>query len=165
MDTFRNIFIGLLVVSIIQTILYFPQLPDVMASHFDGAGRPNGWMSKTAFFAIHLGMMALMALSFLYLPGGLSRFSFRMWSLPNREYWLSPERRHETFGIVRGEMLLMGIATVVFLIVVIQLAIEANLNPPPILSSTVGGLLFLYFAFTAVWLIRFFKRFGRVPQA
>ena len=165
MNVFRNIFVALLIVSVIQTLVYYPQVPDIVASHFDGAGRPNGWMSKTAFFGIHLAMMLIMALSFLYLPQGLGRFSIRWWNLPNKDHWLSPERREETLLFIRTQMLLFGSATAALLIVTIQLAIEANLSPPPVLSSVIGGLLIGYFAFTMVWLVWFYGRFARARKA
>ncbi|MDH3215398.1 MAG: DUF1648 domain-containing protein [Candidatus Krumholzibacteria bacterium] len=163
MSANRKVFVALLVLSVVQTFLYYPQVPEVMASHFDGAGHPNGWMPKTAFFCLHLAMMAIMTLSFLFLPRSLNQFPIRTWSLPRKDYWLSPERREATQRFIQDQMLLFGIATLVLLIVIIQLAIEANLNPPPTLSSITKQFLVGYFVFTAAWLMRFFYRFARAP--
>jgi hypothetical protein len=41
------------------------QLPSRVATHFDGSGRPNGWMSRTA----HLQFMTVFGLGFpLFVP-------------------------------------------------------------------------------------------------
>ena len=161
MDNLRNIFIALLGLSLLQIMLYYPQLPHVMASHFDGAGHPNGWMPKTMFFAIHIAMMMLMVISFLYFPVETRRFPTGRWSIPDREYWFAPERVKETSRHIRIQMLVMGIPTVLLLLVAIQLAIVANLNTPAVLSPVLGWFLTAYFVFLGVWLVLFFRRFRR----
>lgn len=164
MSVYRNVFIALLVVGVVQVIIYYPQLPGVMASHFDGAGHPNGWQSKATFFAIDLAMMGIMALSFLWAPGLMHRFSHESWSLPNKSYWLAPARLFDTIRFMQDQLLLFGSVTLVFLIAVFQLAIEANLNPPPVLSAVTGRFIAAYFGFTVFWLVRLFRRFYNVPS-
>jgi uncharacterized membrane protein len=164
MLTSQKIFVALLVVAVGQTAIYYSQMPEVLASHFDGAGRPNGHMTRGVFFAIHLGIMAILAVSFLLLPGRLRFFSYRSWSIPNKEYWLAPERREETLLHVQDQTIWCGVVTAAFLILVIQLAIEANLNPPPRLSSAIGWLLVGYFIYIGFWVYRLFRRYLRVPE-
>jgi uncharacterized membrane protein len=164
MTLIRNVFAGLLGLTVIQIILYYPQLPHIMASHFDGSGHPNGWMSKNTFFVIHILMVLLMVLCFWRVPWGMTRLPLSWWSLPHRDYWLAPERREHTMRWIQGAMLVMGVVTVVLLLLTIQLAIDANLNPPPVLSDAIGGLLVAYFVSTGVWLVAFFRRFSRAEQ-
>ena len=57
----KAVFIALVALAVAQAIFYYPQLPGTMASHFDGAGHPNGWSSKPVFVGGMFGMMALMA--------------------------------------------------------------------------------------------------------
>lgn len=163
MRTSHKVFVALLAVAVVQVVVYYPQLPDRLASHFDGQGRPNGWMSREAFFAIHLGIIAILAVSFLFLPAKLRLFPYRSWSLPNRGYWLSPERIDETMRYLEEQMVWCGAVTAAFMIIVIQLAVEANLNPPPVLSSAVTWLLVGYFVYMGVWLYRLFRHF-RLPR-
>lgn len=163
MGNLRNIFIALLALSLLQVVVYYPQMPDVMASHFDGNGRPNGWMTKTTFFGIHVAMMMLMVISFLYFPKQTRRFPTGRWSIPDRDYWFAPERVKETLRNIRIQMLVVGIATVLLLLATIQLAIVANLNTPTVLSPVLGWFLIAYFVFMAIWLVAFFRRFRRPP--
>jgi uncharacterized membrane protein len=44
----RVAFATLLGIVLLQAFVYYPQLPAQLASHFDAAGRPNGWSSKSA---------------------------------------------------------------------------------------------------------------------
>jgi uncharacterized membrane protein len=164
MTTSQRIFVALLVVSAAQVVIYYSQLPDEVASHFDGSGRANGWSPKEMFFLIDLCTMVLVALVFLFLPRTLSRFSDKSINLPNKDYWLAPERREETARVIHDQMCWFGVATLVFLICVFQLVIEANLNPPPVLSSHFIFLLIVYLAFTAWWVIKFIGKFARVPK-
>lgn len=162
--TSRRLFIALLVVAVAQVIIYYPQLPDTVASHFDGNGHPNGWSSKPTFFLIDLLTMALMALVFLFLPVTFSRFSDKAVNLPNKEYWLAPERREATVLIIRDQMCWFGSATVAFMICIFQLVIEANLNPPAHLSTGFIFILIVYLAFTAWWVVKFISKFMRTPK-
>jgi uncharacterized membrane protein len=160
-EIFRRIFAVMIGLSVVQIVLYYPQLPDIMASHFDGAGEPNGWMPKTTFFAIHVLMMLLMTLAFIYLPVGLKKLPLGRWNFPHREYWFSPKRYKETMRRIRLRMLIFGIATMFLMLAIIQLAIVANLNAPAVLSPVLGGLLLAYFGFTAAWLVAFYRRFSK----
>lgn len=165
MNAPRKILLALVAVAVLQAILYYPQLPDHVASHFDGSGHPNGWSSKIGFFVLDLVMIAFLTAIFLFLPRLLDRFPDSTISLPNREYWLAPERREKTFEFVQNQMLWMGIATLAFLICTFQLVIEANLNSPPALTSSFILLFVAYMVVVAAWTVRFIVRFTRVPRA
>jgi len=42
MNALRRLFYGLIALAAVQTLYYYPQMPEVVASHFDGRGAPNG---------------------------------------------------------------------------------------------------------------------------
>lgn len=104
--------------------------PEQMAAHFDIQGLPDRFVSKAEFFWFQVQTLLVMILIslplqllFLVLPPGLI-------NMPNREYWLAPERRAETVGR------LSSFAAMVFgiILLVIQAAFEisayANLQMP-----------------------------------
>ena len=161
MSASRAVFFTLLVVTLVQIVVYFPRLPGVVASHFDGAGHPNGWMSRQAFLLIYAGMMGLLVLVFVAVPRSVGRLPGAMINLPNRDYWLTPERRDQAMAMLAERMLWFGSATLGFMLYVFQLAIEANLNHPHHLSLTVRWALVVYFAITIVWLIELIWAFSR----
>jgi len=161
MPWLRNIFIGLLVVAILQIIFYYPQMPEVMASHFDGAGVPNAWSGRDGFFALYAAILVMLAVVFLYLPKwSEKRANFGM-KIPHREYWLAPERIQQTRQFFRRQMLIMGIVHLLLAIVTIQMAIVANFNESPVLDSRIFSILIAYFVFLTIWLIYFFLHFRK----
>lgn len=150
-------------VAVVQLLYYYPAMPDTMASHFDGAGRPNGFQSRDGFFALTAAMLGMVVVLF----GGF-RFLFRVLparaiNVPDREYWLAPERFDDTIDFMVRQMEWMGVATLLLLILVLQGVFEANQSSEPMLDSTMWWLLGGYFLYTAVWLFRFLRRF-RKPQ-
>jgi uncharacterized membrane protein len=167
MDRIRlaeTVFGATLVAWALLMMFYYVQAPEQLASHFDGSGKPNGWSSKTTFFGITFGIMALLAVIFLWLPRKRFLVGRRLTNLPNKEYWLSPERADETWRQLRERLLWMGVATAILEGGITVLAIDANLSPTPSLSPVAAWLLGAYFVFTITWVIALYRRFGRVPQ-
>mgnify|MGYP000982640530 CR=1 FL=1 len=72
------------------------QLPQCVASHFNAAGEANGWMSRSAY-VIFTSVFGLCLPLFIIGVFFTIRFMpVSIISLPNRDYWLAPERRVET---------------------------------------------------------------------
>ena len=162
MNAQRFIFISLISMSVLQIMYYYPLLPDTVASHFDMNGNPNGCSSKGLFIGAYIFVMFLMLLSVLVLPSLFKYMPVSLISLPNKNYWLSPERKSETFQIIAEKMLSFGNATTLFLIITFQLAFEANLNTNCHLSSDTMAILFGgYILFAAVWTVTFVTRFRK----
>ena len=159
MNLLRRIFYGLVVLAAVQVVYYYPQMPGVVASHFDGLGAPNGWSGRNAFFGLYLGIVAMLVGIFVYLPRwSEKRTSFGM-KIPNREYWLAPERLEQTRAFFRRQMMLMGVVHLLLAILTIQLVIVANFEPEPRLHWSIGWALGLYFLFIAGWLFHFWNYF------
>jgi uncharacterized membrane protein len=49
---------GILVLSVLECVAAYPELPDPMASNFGGDGSPGGWSSKRSFMIIYAVSMA-----------------------------------------------------------------------------------------------------------
>jgi len=154
-----------LALAVLQVAHYYPMMPGTMASHFDGAGRPNGFQSRGAFFALTAVMLVVVVAIFMGLAS-LIRLLPPSWvNLPHREYWLAPERLEGTMDFIVQQMEWFGVATLLLLLLVVQAAVEANLAPEPrIDSDSMWLFLVLYFLYTAVWMVRFLRHF-RVPES
>ena len=148
----------------LQCLYYYPLLPETVASHFDGAGRPNGWSSKQSFLGLYVAMIGLMSFVFYVLPGLLHHFSPSRINIPHRKYWLEPERKEKALAMMDEQMGRFGIATMILMVWAIQLAINANAAGGGSLNSgTMWMLLGGYAAYTVMWLVRLYRRF-RVPR-
>jgi hypothetical protein len=145
----------------LQSLAYYPQLPPVVASHFDAAGTPNGWQSKAMFFGIYWGVSLLMTLAFYALPVLLRRLPVAVINLPHRDYWLAPERRQESLASLAVYMHWFGNAMIGLLLVTFELAIEANLRRQNLPPDAMWALLAGFLIFTGAWLVRLYRRFAR----
>lgn len=137
MDSSRRLLVALSALYLAFAVLIVasaPGLPDRVATHFGLNGAPDGWMSRPGFLgfslAFPLGLSFVIAGS-LYLTRFLPESSI---NLPNKEYWLAPERRAETFDRLFALGLELACLTMLLMIGVHALLIRANLSPPPQIS-------------------------------
>jgi uncharacterized membrane protein len=157
-------FLLLVAVVIAQIAHYYAKLPDPMASHFGFDGSPNGWSSRTAFFAIYLGALLLTAGALFALAGLLTRMPDRAINLPNRDHWLSAERRVESLGYVQGAIGWCAIGVLLFMLLGTQLVIRANLAGGGRLESgKFWWLLGLFACWVILTPVRVYLRMSRVP--
>jgi uncharacterized membrane protein len=154
--------VAVLLLHAAQTIYYYPRLPAVVAQHFGADGRPNGWAPREAFFAISwvvlLGISALLMLT----PRLLRRVPVSMINLPNKGYWLAPERKQESLAFLQKGSEWIGVLTSGFLVAVMYLAIRANLAPEHRLEN--GPFMVLLVGFVVLMLassLRVFLRFAK----
>ena len=107
--------ICLVILALAETVYYTPRLPETVASHFGGDGRPDGWSSKAGFlwaFWIMFGSMsAMFGAIWFFVP----RVPDSLVNLPDKEYWLAPERRARTHEHIRSLILELGVATLIFM--------------------------------------------------
>jgi serine/threonine-protein kinase len=139
-----------------QCLHDFPLLPDRMASHFAASGAANGWMTKTQFLITY----ALVLLPALFLEFWVSRTIAKKpdakLNLPNKEYWLAPERRAETFGYFESFFAWYGCALLFVAVFAMGLAMRANFDAPPrmptgpIVSVIAGFVLYNIVAIVTV---------------
>jgi len=139
------------------------ELPDTIASHFNGAGAPNGFMTHqgyTVFTLVFVIGIPLLIITGIYqalrLPDKIN--------IPNKEYWLSPERMEETMRFLRSHLVWLGTGIAAFIGYIHWLLLQANAVSPPRLPADefiVGIIVFVAAVFIwAVWLI---ARFLRLP--
>lgn len=160
-DWIRSLFWLLAALAVVQSVYYYPQMPEVVASHFDGRGAPNAWSGKAGFFGLYLGILLMLIAVFEFLPRwSESRANFGR-KLPHREYWLAPERIEQTRAFFRRQMMLMGVLHVALAIFTVQLVILANFEPRPRLHAAIFWALLIYFVLLFAWLTCFFLHFRR----
>ncbi len=144
-----------------QCVYFYPHLPERMATHFGPDGQPNGWMPK-ATFVITYGM----TLFFVLLSCSGTAFLFRvvpseLINLPNKDYWLAPERKASTLATLEPYMLSMSAATGALMICIAQATFKANLTPDPSLGSGPWALLAVYLIFTLLWTVSLLRAFQK----
>jgi uncharacterized membrane protein len=160
MKTLRLLLLLLFLCTVWQCLYYYPKLPDTVVSQVNAAESPTSYMSKTSFFVLNMVMALVVVLVFGVMSLFLDRIPVALWNLPRRKYWLAPERRADTMDFVSKQLLVCGIATMIFVIYIFQAMIDYNLSEGTT-KTLPGGKYVLggYLAFIAIWIVVFMKRF------
>lgn len=125
----RMLYIFLALVCLLLLGYYYPQMPQRMASHFAADGSPNGWQTRDAFFLLMFVICASSAIVTFFAPWQIASKSDARINLPNKEYWLAPERREATMRYIASTMAWFGCGLLFVLISGSFLALRANLAP------------------------------------
>jgi hypothetical protein len=155
------IVIGVLVAAAIaRCVSVIDRLPPQLVSHFDSGGRANGSMPLGAFFQFYALTGGGTVLLLLALPWLVRALPPSLINIPNREYWLVPDRRAD----VHAKMAVFGAwsaaATAALLVVVLELVLRANLAHARLASGPMWLVIVLFMLGTLgslVWLARAFR--------
>jgi uncharacterized membrane protein len=161
----KSSFFAIVLATFAQCVHDFPRLPDRVASHFAASGMANGWMTKTQFMVMY-GVVLLPALAIeFWVSHRIANQPDARINLPNKEYWLAPERRAETFAYFDSFCAWYGCAFLFVAAFAMGLAMRANFDSPPqlptvpIVSDIAGFVLFNVAAVIAM-----FRRFSSPRQ-
>jgi hypothetical protein len=151
-----------------QALYYYPRLPAEVARHFGAAGQPDAWCGKGQFLIFHLGTIAFLAGVFLGVGLVLRKLPAGFINLPNKEYWLAPERRQQTLDYLQPRFLWLGSLTMVFLLDAAGQTFQVHLGQAARLNHMWQGLG-VFLAATATWGIalcaKFRKKDSGLPPA
>ena len=152
-------------------VLTANDLPDPVASHFNGRGNPDDWMARSNYLLFSVGLAILLPGVVVGLCYAIRFMPNSVINLPRREYWLAPGRRHETFNHVFRQSLWFACMAVTFLIGIYLIVLEANAQFPvklsaPLLIGLAGSFLVGVMAWSLHLIWRFLReeRAPRIPE-
>ena len=102
------------------------QLPLMVASHFDAGGFPTAFMPRARYFRFVLTLGIAVPLALVALLTAVYSRAADM-KLPNRDYWLAPERIGQTRGFLVAHGIWFGSLLISF---------ETRLTSTPANSAT-----------------------------
>lgn len=141
------------------------QLPERVATHFNGSGEPNGWMSSSGnqiFILIFGFVFPLFIIGLCFAARFLPAF---LVNIPNRQYWLAPERKIETLGYFGRHSLWLACLMVGFVIGIQYSIVQANREIPPHLATSVLLQVMVPFLLgTVIWLVILLRHFRKRPS-
>lgn len=145
-------FIAMLLFATAFVVATSNQLPTHVAVHFDAAGAATSFMSSAEYrlfilaFAIGLPVVLVATLRSVY-----SRA--KNFNLPNREYWLAPQRILRTRSFLIAHGVWFGTLFTGLMCFVHWLVLDANRRIPPTLSNQAFFIgLLAFFGCMVAWL-------------
>jgi len=138
------------------------RFPDKVATHFNAGGIPNGWMTRsqhvTGMLVMGIGLSLFIVGVFLLMRIAKGELI----NLPNREYWLAPERKAETLDDLLSRGVWLACMMVAFDAALHLLILRANTQVPVLLSNThMGWLTGVLLTGIVIWLLGFLLHFFR----
>lgn len=155
-----QIFTGLLGVA--ATIIMARYLPERVATHFSFSGAPNAWSSNLTNTIFFCAMFLVMNLLFLAIPWLLRKLPVSLINMPNRDYWLAPERREQSVRRMGVYMAVFAVGMNLFMIAVESTTFAANRSMVPLSPVSIIAIGAAFFIFMILWIIRFVRAF-RLP--
>jgi uncharacterized membrane protein len=157
------VFIILLLLCLGQAAYYYPLLPDRVASHFGASGRPDAWSSKESFVKLYLIVVAFITVLFPGIGLVLRKIPVSLINLPNKDYWLSPERAEETIDVLSRQFLWFGSATLLLLLDIFHQSFRVHLGKAQTLEHPVASIV-VFVGFSVLWSIGLIAKF-KLPKA
>ena len=158
----RLLFILLLIVAPVVIFSTSASLPARVATHFGRGGYANGWMTHDGYLMFILAFTVLLPASVVILVGVLPRAIGSRAGIPNRNYWLAPERRTATLSALASIACWLGCLLVLFLVAIHLFTVEANAVTPARLSESAVIRVMIGFGLgILLWLLALWARFRR----
>lgn len=159
-------FLTLPVAAVVYILLTSTNLPPIVASHFNASGEANSFMSREFYTGFMLVFLVSISLLLVYAPAFFFNRPNAKINVPNREYWLAPERRQDTIDFLCLHIARYAVVVVLLFCYVHWLVIQANAQDPPKLSSpSLTGGLAVFLILTIIWAGTVLVRFRRKPPA
>lgn len=142
-----------------QLWFWHSKLPDPVPSNFDETGHVNGEMSLFGFYCLMILLHVVMLVLFPVLGAFLKVIPNSFINLPNKDYWLAPERRDSTLLFNSTYLVAIGWQTSWLLIFIFHLTCvvavgdratimpEFNYVIVGYLAAIFGGVIYLYCKF------------------
>jgi hypothetical protein len=145
-------------------IASYSALPAKVASHFDLAGQPNGWMSRDSCVDFTLGLGIVVPAFIIVIMGGAGRIPVSFINLPHRDYWLAPERRRAALAVLRRYSLWLSCLLVLFVTGLHWLIVQANRQGqgPHLSGIGISVIAGGFVIGTGVWTVLLLRHFSKI---
>jgi uncharacterized membrane protein len=151
-----------LILVAVQLVIFFPGLPEKVPSHFDFSGTPDGWMSKTGFLFLWIGLMIFMNMWVPLTKILITRCSPKWANIPNKEYWYANEKNKARLVEIMDSFMAMIFAVLnLMFIYIFHYTYEIAVNGS---SSLKMWVIFIPVVFVSIFPIIFIFTKLKVPE-
>lgn len=156
-----TLYVLLLLISSYLTYHYYPLLPEKIATHFGASFKPDGYSDKAVFEILFKLLELFLIAMFIGVNYFMKHAKDNLINLPNKEYWLAPERREKSLYILKANMSFFGALTIAYMVFNQVLIYIANLSEPVQLGDSFWIGFVIYMFSTMGWLIRMIMLFSK----
>ena len=156
----KILLVVLSVIFIGQLVYFYPQLPATIASHFNASGQANDWMSKSSFYIFEVILLLFFLAIGLFLPRLLFSLPDSMINLPNKEYWLAPERREQTLNSFGESFSWIFVGVIALFVAINQVVLQANVLQQDPSAVVLWAILGVFFVFDLIIIISSIRKFS-----
>lgn len=111
-------------------------LPETVAIHFDGSGKPDNWMNRDSHAVFMTILLVFLPGLFLAIPTLVTRLPARWINVPHHSYWTAPEQRPALKALLSTWCLQMASLMGLFLLIIQVLTLVANRSSPVRLETS-----------------------------
>jgi serine/threonine-protein kinase len=137
----RILFIIVLFFCFFEMTRLWSIMPDPMAAHFNIAGNADRFAPKAEAFRFQLQTLLIVTLVSLPVQALFLVLPPEIVNMPNRAYWLAPERRKETMGRLSDFGSLMFAVILLTVQAAFELSAYANLQTPIVFNARLMGII------------------------
>lgn len=157
-----SIWLASLTVFLVTLAVSAVWLPEQVATHFDGAGEANGWMSRTVHLTAFGAFGVLFPAFFIGVFYSIRFLPPSLLNVPNPKYWRSAEHYPKACRFMFEESFIVATIASLFVTGVNILVVRSNLPKEPHMALTPMLVLTgLFLASLLVWIIRLIRFFGQ----
>lgn len=160
---FKNVplylFAFLIIAIAAQAGHFYPLLPQYVASHFDINGNPDSYSGKQSFIIFEAAIIIFISAIFFLIVFFIRKIPASLLNLPNKEYWLSEEKKENTYNVFVGFLFLFADITLLFLYYIFNKVYTINLGQEKSLGSSFFYVIVVYFAASGIVGYLFLRRF------
>lgn len=136
--------LGLTVLALVQQGLYWPHWPERVATHFGPGGRADGWMSRGPAVLFQALLQTLFPWLLVAIGQWVGKLPNAVINMPNKDYWLAPERRDESLQWMAGMLSWVAVLMSIFLGCIGHLTYRANVTGENLALGPFLGVLVLF---------------------
>lgn len=159
----RWLFVVVLFVCFSHAFYYYARLPAIVPSHFGLSGAADAWSGKSSLVGGYVLAVSLCGILFGGIGAFLHRLPISLINLPNRGYWLAPERKNQTIATLGSFMQMFGSLTLLLLFFTFHQAFRVSMGRISTLEY-MPYAIGLYCGVSLALSAGLFVKYGRVPQ-
>jgi uncharacterized membrane protein YhaH (DUF805 family) len=121
-------------------------------------------MNKSSYFLAYYLIMLSIAVLFSVINIFINKIPEKMINLPNKKYWLDPDRKEESINSIKNFIYWLGTLTIVFILLVFREVYIANLNRTYDLGNTMWIYLIILLSGVTYTVIKMYSRFNKISN-